>query len=58
MVWVINGFLVFLPILGVMADQNKAAQGWTAFTGGTLFEIGSFMMVLESLNRKHTVPSI
>jgi len=53
-VWVINGFFVFLPDLNEM-DNNLEAQGWTAFVGGTLFEVGGYMMVLESLNRKHEV---
>lgn len=53
-VWVINGFLVFLPELNAMAE-NDAAEGWTAFVGGTLFEFGGYMMILESLNRKHEV---
>jgi len=51
---VINGFFVFLPDLNEM-DNNLEAQGWTAFVGGTLFEVGGYMMVLESLNRKHEV---
>jgi len=38
--------------------DNLEAQGWTAFVGGTLFEIGGYMMVLESLNRKHEVCSL
>ena len=53
--WVINGFFVFLPILGTVSDANLEAEGWTAWVGGTIFEIGGILMVLESLNRKHTV---
>ena len=48
---------MFLPLLNEMGD-NLEAQGWTAFVGGTLFEIGGYMMVLESLNRKHEVRSL
>jgi hypothetical protein len=56
MFWVINGFFVFLPELNSM-EENDAAEGWTAFVGGTLFEFGGYMMILESLNRKHEVQS-
>jgi hypothetical protein len=35
--------------------KNDVAEGWTAFVGGTLFEIGGYMMILEALNRKHEV---
>jgi len=54
-VWVVNGFFVFMPFVGVMGETNLPAGGWTAFVGGTLFEIGGYLMVLESLNRKHEV---
>ena len=54
-VWVVNGFFVFLPYLGVINETNKAAGGWSAFAGGTLFEVGSYLMILEALNRKHQV---
>ena len=53
--WVVNGFFVFMPFVGVMGETNLPAGGWTAFVGGTLFEIGGYLMVLESLNRKHEV---
>ena len=53
-VWVINGFFVFLPALGVM-DLNLTICGWTAFVGGTLFEVGAYFALLEALNRKHEV---
>jgi hypothetical protein len=35
--------------------KNNEVGGWTAFVGGSLFEVGSFFMVLEALNRKHVV---
>lgn len=35
-----------------MAD-NKAAWAWSAFSGGTLFEIGSYLMYVEALNAGH-----
>lgn len=45
-----------MPLVAVMSETNKAAVGWSAFAGGTLFEIGGYLMVLEALNRKHDVP--
>ena len=57
-VWVVNGFFVFLPSLNV-TETNNVVTGWTAFVGGSIFEIGSYLMVLEALNRKHEVhPSL
>jgi hypothetical protein len=54
-VWVVNGFFVFMPSLNV--DQtNNVVGGWTAFVGGSIFEVGSYLMILEALNRKHEVP--
>jgi len=51
--WVVNGFIVwfpiFLPDLATTAYQNGAAA--TAFLGGTTFEIGAYLMVVESLDR-------
>lgn len=35
--------------------MNNEVGGWTAFVGGSLFEVGSYLMVLEALNRKHVV---
>ena len=55
-VWVLNGFFSFLPSLNV-TSQNNVVLGWTAFAGGTIFEIGSYLMVLEALNRKQVVRS-
>ena len=53
--WVVNGFFVFMPSLNV--DQtNNVVGGWTAFVGGSIFEVGSYLMILEALNRKHEVP--
>jgi hypothetical protein len=57
-VWVVNGFFVFLPELTTSVELNTTAGGWTAFVGGTLFEIGAYLMVLEALNRKTEVPTL
>ncbi|WWC67354.1 uncharacterized protein I206_101262 [Kwoniella pini CBS 10737] len=53
MVWVVNGFLVFLPILRPSLDipsYTKTASA-TAFLGGSIFEIGAYLGILEVLNR-------
>ena len=36
-------------------EANLAAEGWTAWVGGSLFEIGGYLMILEALNRKLVV---
>ncbi|EIW73039.1 hypothetical protein TREMEDRAFT_22078, partial [Tremella mesenterica DSM 1558] len=52
-VWVVNGFLVWFPILRpnlvTTAFTNTAAA--FAFIGGSVFEIGSYLMVVEALDR-------
>lgn len=47
---------MFLPSLTVNVATNNVAAAWTAFVGGTIFEVGSYLMILEALNRKHVVP--
>lgn len=47
-----NGFLLFLPLLDIGGDHVDAASWW-AFVGGTLFELGSYLMLVESLNTGH-----
>ena len=49
-----NGFFVLLPSLNVMG-VNNTVLGWTALVGGTIFELGSYLLVLEALNRKQVV---
>lgn len=52
-IWVVNGFLVWLPVLrpylASRTFENTAAA--LAFLGGTVFEIGSYLMVVEALDR-------
>ncbi|WWD22643.1 hypothetical protein CI109_107136 [Kwoniella shandongensis] len=52
-VWVVNGYLVWFPIirpeLATTTFSRTAAA--TAFIGGTIFEIGSYLMVVEALDR-------
>ncbi|KAI0354071.1 hypothetical protein OH77DRAFT_1426489 [Trametes cingulata] len=50
--WIINGFYLFLPLLGIGSDDFPATA-WSAFVGGTLFEIGSYLMYVEALNTGH-----
>lgn len=52
-IWVVNGFLVWFPVLrpylASRTFENTAAA--LAFLGGTVFEIGSYLMVVEALDR-------
>ncbi|KAL0484346.1 hypothetical protein AKO1_005014 [Acrasis kona] len=50
-VWVVNGFFVFLPYVNssIYANYLQAAL-WTAFAGGTLFEVGATLSLIESLH--------
>ncbi|WVQ82815.1 hypothetical protein IAT38_004947 [Cryptococcus sp. DSM 104549] len=52
-VWVVNGYLVWFPILRPQLDTNNYTYtaSATAFIGGTIFEIGSYLMVVEALDR-------
>ncbi|KAG8680771.1 hypothetical protein FRC08_016067 [Ceratobasidium sp. 394] len=52
--WVINGFLLFLPLLSPSKypSHQKAASA-LAFIGGTTFELGSYLMFVEALNAGH-----
>jgi zinc transporter ZupT len=50
---VVTGFLVLLPLY--LSSLNSTtyfrAAAATAFLGGSIFEIGSYLMVVEALNR-------
>ncbi|KAF8318162.1 hypothetical protein DL93DRAFT_2076157 [Clavulina sp. PMI_390] len=52
--WVINGFLLFLPLLPATntGPQEYEAAAW-AFVGGSLFEIGAYLALVEALNTGH-----
>jgi hypothetical protein len=51
---VVNGFLLLLPLIGTgTPSQNFDQAQWWAFAGGTLFEIGAYLMVVEALNSGH-----
>lgn len=51
-VWVINGFAAFLPFSDSSFMKAPNSQGWTAFLGATLFELGSIFGILEAWNRE------
>ncbi|KAH9918086.1 uncharacterized protein B0H18DRAFT_823524, partial [Fomitopsis serialis] len=51
--WVINGFLLYLPLAPSQSLPHANAAAWTAFAGGTAFEIGSYLTVVEALNAGH-----
>ncbi|OXG28955.1 hypothetical protein C361_00609 [Cryptococcus neoformans Tu259-1] len=52
-VWVINGFLVWFPLLRPRLDTDTVSRTAyaMAFVGGTTFELGSYLMVIEALDR-------
>ncbi|KAF9484834.1 hypothetical protein BDN70DRAFT_872097 [Pholiota conissans] len=49
-VWVINGFAVFLPFCNSHFDKAPNSSGWTAFLGATIFEFGSVFAIWEAWN--------
>ena len=55
-VWVMNGFFVFLPFAPKVAfdGQSLYGGGITAFIGATVFEIGSAFLMLEAVNENRT----
>ncbi|KAL0958028.1 hypothetical protein HGRIS_000203 [Hohenbuehelia grisea] len=53
-VWVINGFIVFLPLANPRVPLDMSAAGWSAWVGATIFEVGAIMGVLEAWNRDDT----
>ncbi|KAF5383151.1 hypothetical protein D9615_005011 [Tricholomella constricta] len=50
-VWIINGFIVFLPNVTSHVAKSDSSIGWTAWVGATIFEIGSIFGILEAWNR-------
>ena len=52
-VWVINAFFVFLPLVRPSTEfegEISVGGGWTAFIGATVFEFGSIFLILEAIN--------
>jgi hypothetical protein len=48
-----QGWYSLFPLSNETTNSNIV--GWTALVGGTLFEAGAYCMVVEALNRGHTV---
>jgi len=49
----LQGWYSLFPLSNATTNTNLV--GWTALVGGTLFEAGAYAMVVEALNRGHTV---
>ncbi|KAK2738017.1 hypothetical protein FQN57_007283 [Myotisia sp. PD_48] len=56
-VWVINSFFVWLPSVKPSTEFTNeilVGGGITAFIGATIFEFGSFFLVLEAINKHNS----
>ncbi|KAF7348579.1 hypothetical protein MVEN_01375500 [Mycena venus] len=53
-VWVINGFIAFLPFVNTHVAKDDTGMGWTAWLGATIFEFGALFGLLEAWNRDDT----
>ncbi|KAH7045957.1 hypothetical protein B0J12DRAFT_146649 [Macrophomina phaseolina] len=56
-VWVINAFFVFLPLIRPSSEFHNEilyGGGISAFVGATLFEVGSVLLLLEAVNENRT----
>ncbi|KAL1634609.1 hypothetical protein SLS58_010604 [Diplodia intermedia] len=54
-VWVLNAFFVFLPLVQPSSEfQNEILYGGgiTAFLGATIFVVGSILLLLEAVNEE------
>ncbi|OCF34900.1 hypothetical protein I317_05149 [Kwoniella heveanensis CBS 569] len=52
-VWVVNGYLVWFPIIRPELDTTAFTRtaAATAFIGGSIFEVGAYLGVVEALDR-------
>eukprot|EP01117_Protostelium_nocturnum_P006669 TRINITY_DN2400_c0_g2_i1.p1 TRINITY_DN2400_c0_g2~~TRINITY_DN2400_c0_g2_i1.p1 ORF type:complete len:359 (+),score=101.58 TRINITY_DN2400_c0_g2_i1:110-1186(+) len=48
-IWVANGFYIFLPIQNESIPYYEGAALWTAFAGGTVFQVASLLAIFEAL---------
>lgn len=48
-----QGWYALIPLED--ETTNKNLLGWTAFVGGTLFEVGGYGMVVEAINRGNDI---
>ncbi|KAK8214433.1 integral membrane protein [Phyllosticta capitalensis] len=56
-IWVVNGFFVFLPLIMPSSEFHNEilyGGGITAFIGATVFEFGSILLMLEAVNENRT----
>jgi hypothetical protein len=56
-IWVINAFFVFLPLVipgSEFKNEELFGGGITAFIGATVFEIGSVLLMAEAVNENRT----
>ncbi|TFK72787.1 hypothetical protein BDN72DRAFT_281817 [Pluteus cervinus] len=54
-IWVINGFVVFLPLLAPSHFRDSPNfAGWSAWVGASVFEIGAWLAMWEAWNRDDT----
>lgn len=56
-VWVFNGFFVWLPIelpSSEFSGESTMGGGVTAFIGATIFEFGSVLLMLEAVNENRS----
>lgn len=56
-VWVFNGFFVWLPVQDPWTEfsgEVESGGGITAFIGATIFEIGSLLLMFEAVNENRT----
>ncbi|KAJ6572104.1 hypothetical protein B0H19DRAFT_937256 [Mycena capillaripes] len=53
-VWVINGFIAFLPFVNTHVAKDDVGGGWTAWLGATIFEFGALFGLWEAWNRGET----
>ncbi len=56
-VWVINAFFAWLPLVRPETEfktETLYGGGITAFIGATIFEVGSFMLMVEAINENRT----
>lgn len=57
MVWVINAFFVFLPLVQPKTEfktEILIGGGVTAFIGATIFEVGSILLLIEAVNENRS----
>ncbi|KAF3906729.1 hypothetical protein AA313_de0201731 [Arthrobotrys entomopaga] len=56
-VWIFNGFFVWLPLVAPSTEfdgEVTTGGGVTAFIGATIFEIGSVLLMLEAVNENRS----